>query len=164
MDTMGEMNNSRYHILKSKLLKTLKSMRHMLSQKTYKQEAIESYTKRIHSGVMNLLKADTREFMAIITEPRTIRVTIKGQFMADVEIVPSSIIGPVSYMDIAPEQLSDTIKQYIQVYVHDIISGDKKIDPPDYADIILENYLNLTKTLVDPSEPKKRYTGKLQLY
>ena len=164
MGMSDELSNNRYHVLKGKLLKTFNSMRHMLTQKKYDQKTIEDYAKRIHSGVMNLFKADTHEFIKILTEPRTIRVTIKGQFMGDVEMVPSTIIGTVSYMDIAPEKLSDTIRQYIQLYIHDIISGEKKIDPPDYADIILENYLNLTKMLVDPEEPKKRYTGKLQLY
>lgn len=156
-------NNNRYYNLRNRLLKTLRSMKYMLTKKNYKMDEMESYSKRICSGIMNLFRADTREFVSIITEPRVIRVTVKGQYVADMEIVPSEIIGTITYREIAPEQLADTITNYVQVYIHDILSGDLRIDPVEYVDIILENYLNLTRNIGN-SSGKKPYCGKLQLY
>lgn len=154
-------NNNRYHNLKTRLLKTLRSVRHILLNNNYATEEVESYSKRVSSGIMNLFKSDTREFISLISEPKNIKVIIKGQYICNAEIVPSQLIGYISYKDISPDHMVEHVKNYVNVYMRDILSGELTIDPSEYVDAILENYLDLTR---NTDTTKKPYSGKLQLY
>ena len=157
------MATNRYLRLKSKIMKTFNSVRYvMYSTDAPKGKDLQEYIHRIHTGIMNLFQNDTTTYVKKISEPLTVRVIIHGQFIEDVTIVPSNIVGPVNYKDINPIPLSPLIKDYVIAYINALLDTANTVNIEDHVDVILEHYMNLTKVTAEKSPGG--YQAKFEIY
>lgn len=159
---------NRYYLLRSTIGKTLKSMKYSIVKNRFGDKELTDYINGIHKGILSSLRREARDVVDAFMTPRTIRIAVGGKLVGYKLLLLSDILGTINPEDIYPDKISDTIKNYLLDYASNITRDPSSVNPHEYIDVIVHDYLKLSEGIfggdLEVKEEPTSYEGKLEVY